>query len=413
MKMQYTADGGGDVCIPSCLNPYDTLSIPVAASRQICKDAFRAKAKKRSRQERALASLSYAMITSKHPSRYERRGNEFTVRDGADTFFLAAVGSTESLMGKISVSRNLITAVNEHNHTLLYLAARSGFYDMTKALLSKKCPVNAQQVDGSTALHAASYFGQKEIVQLLLENGADSTIKNKWNNTAEDEAENEEVKGVFKAIKEDTIGKLEDILRKHNMVCKPIIPKYDSKGELVGKEICLDIWYSSLWETAWHGTKHAYLESICMNGLKPSGTTLSNGEEIETQAGHYKLGDTYFGIRDWARAIFVSPSILYAAHNCYAERISSMGKTWAIVVKACVNPSSYSTHDPTTMQKHDPIDGEPDAPEYRIPVTENDKILRISSTPDVIVRSVLFIRVDFLDSLDESMTYDDVKRIFE
>ena len=66
-----------------------------------------------------------------------------------------------------------------------------------------------------------------------------------------------------------------------------------------------------------------FLESIVRIGLKPSGTKLPDGEVIETLPGHYTLDDTIAGVKNWAKVIFVSPSIFYADHACYAERIMS------------------------------------------------------------------------------------------
>jgi len=40
---------------------------------------------------------------------------------------------------------------------------------------------------GSTALHVAAFYGHKEIVELLLLNGADYNIKNNYNSLPIDE----------------------------------------------------------------------------------------------------------------------------------------------------------------------------------------------------------------------------------
>ena len=46
------------------------------------------------------------------------------------------------------------------------------------------------------------------------------------------------------------------------------------------------------------------------------------------------------------------------------------------------------------------MDGEPVMPEYRIPVHEADKnvILRVESTRSVVVRSLMFVRLAFLEN---------------
>ena len=121
----------------------------------------------------------------------------------------------------------------------------------------------------------------------------------------------------------------------------------------------------SSWERAWHGTKANYLESIVRNGLMPSGTKLSDGKTIKPPGNHYQLSEEHFGVANWAKAVFLSPSILYASHVCYSERVISEGEQWCILVKARVKPASYKSYDPTVVFQRDPIDGEPDTPEYR------------------------------------------------
>ena len=64
-----------------------------------------------------------------------------------------------------------------------------------------------------------------------------------------------------------------------------------------------------------------------------------------------------------------------------------------------VKPKSYTGHDPTVMYKQDPVEGEPDYPEYRIETKIDDSIFRIESSRsrNVIITSLLLIKVDFLE----------------
>ena len=57
--------------------------------------------------------------------------------------------------------------------------------------------VDKLEPNGSTALHAASYYGHKDIVKLLLKAGADRAVPNKFNNLPYDEAKNNEIKHLF------------------------------------------------------------------------------------------------------------------------------------------------------------------------------------------------------------------------
>ena len=432
---RYVSERRGLVDIPKCINPFRVLAIPETAAEldltdphQTLKNAFRRKTTSAGdRQDRALASIAYYMLTHEKTSCFVRVKDDFLILENDDVFVLAVVGYTSRVLDMISKDKS---AVNARNHTLLYLAARSGFYDLTKALLAKGCPINAKQVDGSTALHGASFYGQKEIVLLLLEHGADCKIKNKWDNSPESEAESDDIKKIYATYRSDLIGSIEEKLSQNVKTFSGVKPRYHD-GILVAKELCLNDRHHSSWEVAWHGTKYEYLESICKNGLKATGSNLPGGKKIIPREKHYGLNEEHYGLKNWAAAIFVSPSILYAAHNCYGERISSDNRRWVVLVKTYVRPKSYTKHCPTTLKPHKRRDGEAEDPEYRveydkpisngeaddaeynISVTEDDKILRVSSAPNVVVSSVMFILVNFLDNLDNSMTYEKVKEIFE
>lgn len=52
---------------------------------------------------------------------------------------------------------------------------------------------NCIEPDGSTTLHAATYFGHQSIVKWLLEYGCATWILNKYNNTPYDDAQNDKL----------------------------------------------------------------------------------------------------------------------------------------------------------------------------------------------------------------------------
>jgi hypothetical protein len=102
-----------------------------------------------------------------------------------------------------------------------------------------------------------------------------------------------------------------------------------------------------LWEPAFHGTKYKYIEPIMKHGLLPSGSKNPDGHMIKPPKNHYQLGENHFGVDNWANAMFVSPSILYASHACYySERILAGGSQWCVVIKVFVKPSSYKAYNP-------------------------------------------------------------------
>ncbi|CAF2646513.1 unnamed protein product [Rotaria sp. Silwood2] len=92
-----------------------------------------------------------------------------------------------------------VTVTPSNNCSDFYLACRNNKIEEVKNSLEK---IERQQIDrvepnGSTTLHAASYHGHAEIVELLLEAGADRTIRNKYDNLPFDEAKNDEIKNLF------------------------------------------------------------------------------------------------------------------------------------------------------------------------------------------------------------------------
>lgn len=87
-------------------------------------------------------------------------------------------------------------------HTVLYCAARAGNLEAVKFLTEHGAEPDLSQLTKSTALHAAAFYGHADVVRCLLESGADYRIKNAAGNTAEEEAENEDVEQVFIELKQ-------------------------------------------------------------------------------------------------------------------------------------------------------------------------------------------------------------------
>ncbi|CAF1254373.1 unnamed protein product [Rotaria sp. Silwood1] len=85
----------------------------------------------------------------------------------------------------------------------IYLACRNGDIDLVKKYLltlkQAKYDINPLEPDiNSTPLHAACYYGHKEIVKLLLENGCDRSKINRHGLTAYEEAANDDIRQLFK-----------------------------------------------------------------------------------------------------------------------------------------------------------------------------------------------------------------------
>ncbi len=114
------------------------------------------------------------MLTS--PSKYLQKGNKYYIKN-ADIFVPAALGYKEGVAAKIARNASLIDAVDDCNRTPMYLAARGGFKDIVELLIQKGADLNKKQNINSTPLHAAAYFGQSDVVRMLLVYGADPTRK--------------------------------------------------------------------------------------------------------------------------------------------------------------------------------------------------------------------------------------------
>jgi hypothetical protein len=80
-----------------------------------------------------------------------------------------------------------------------YLACCVGDVDAVQYLLDTLSldALNHIESNGSTALHAASYYGHIDIVRLLLEKGAQRHLLNMFDLTAADEAQTDEMKELF------------------------------------------------------------------------------------------------------------------------------------------------------------------------------------------------------------------------
>ena len=56
------------------------------------------------------------------------------------------------------------------------LAASGGYTDLVRELIRAKADVNAQRVDGMTALMLAAFYGQADAARLLVRAGADVNL---------------------------------------------------------------------------------------------------------------------------------------------------------------------------------------------------------------------------------------------
>lgn len=82
-----------------------------------------------------------------------------------------------------------------------YYACRNNEIEKVKMMLPKlkSKEIDRMEPNGSTALHAAAYYGNTEVVKLLLSKGAQRTIKNKHGLTPYEEAKAVDIKSMLQA----------------------------------------------------------------------------------------------------------------------------------------------------------------------------------------------------------------------
>ena len=391
------------------INPYSVLNVSPLAIQSECRKAYMNLATNPSREIRSKACLAYDIFC--HKDKYIKQGNLYKVKK-KDCFYYSTVGDLNSLKNAINYNKNILNLKDDLKRSLLYLSARNGYFNLTEFLIKKGANINDVQKDGSTALHGAAFYGQELIVQLLIEYGIDIKIKNRFGHTAADEAKTPFIKELILNSQEDRIMNLFHNLYSEGLVSNIVIIK--KKDIVVAKKlICSNnskndfSFINKNWVPVWHGTKFRFLESIVKNGLKPSGSQLKDGTKIEPLPGHISMDKTISGIKNWAKAIFVSPSIFYASDAVYAERINSNSMRWAILIEARVKPNCYTAHNSTVFKYVGKV-GESQDLEYRVEVNDEnaDYIYRVSQENNVVIKSITFVSVKFLENVKDYVEGD-------
>ncbi len=105
----------------------------------------------------------------------ERRGKITPLHEASEAGHLLVV---EWLLGKGADlnARTMSNPGDRGSYSALHLAVESGHYDVAKRLLACGSRVNAKMSDGATALLLATEVARRDLVDLLIENGADVTL---------------------------------------------------------------------------------------------------------------------------------------------------------------------------------------------------------------------------------------------
>ena len=115
--------------------------------------------------------------------------NNLSLKDNQDATLLHAACRSGNLPAvEHFVGRGLsLTALTYSNETLIHYAVSPGNAGLIQWLIdTKQIDINAKDKTGETALHRATWQNNREVVELLIRNGADLTIKNDYDQRAYD-----------------------------------------------------------------------------------------------------------------------------------------------------------------------------------------------------------------------------------
>lgn len=94
---------------------------------------------------------------------------------------------TSAVLEYLLVKEGSVHQHGDRQRSLLHILAtmnkRSNNEVIISTLLAKGVPIDQQDVDGNTALHLCSLYGNTEMISLLITKGASLTVKNNNNET--------------------------------------------------------------------------------------------------------------------------------------------------------------------------------------------------------------------------------------
>ena len=187
------------------IDPFEVLNISPFSSFDEIREAYMNLATCPLRVVRAKACLAYDILCNK--DKYYKVGNKYKVKI-KDCFYYTIIGDLNSLQYLIENNKNLLYQKDNLQRNLLYIAARNGYFNITEYLLKKGININEVQSTGSTALHGAAFYGQELVIQLLIEHGIDTKIRNNYGSTAADEAKTPSIRELIIRSDQDQITQL-------------------------------------------------------------------------------------------------------------------------------------------------------------------------------------------------------------
>jgi len=117
----------------------------------------------------------------------------------------------------------------------------------------------------------------------------------------------------------------------------------DNKSTVDVKKMILNCYFHDFndFVDGFHGTGFDKLLSIADLGLRMPGDKI-NDSPIEIVPGHIKLGSNVNNVENWAKAIFVSPSVLYSGKSVYSKAVIIDNIAWLPILQVKVKKGAYS-----------------------------------------------------------------------
>ena len=256
------------------IDPYSVLNISQSSDSTAIKNAFKNLVTSPIKSVKSKACLAYEILFNK--KNFIQNGNFYKIKE-KDCFYFAIIGDLNSLKTLIENNKNLLYTKDYLQRSLLYLAARNGYFDVTEYLLQKGINIDEVQSTGSTALHGAAFYGHELIIQLLIEHGINIKIRNKDGSTTADDTKTDSIKNLILKSEQDIIINLYHNLHMKGFVSN-LVPIKNGSIIIAQKMLCLPgflkkdyLYLVNNWIPAWHGTKLKVLESIADYGLLPAG----------------------------------------------------------------------------------------------------------------------------------------------
>ena len=103
---------------------------------------------------------------------------EFSDPTGNDIWTMAGAGNVQAVKEHLAKGIDINAKGGRLESTALLLAVLYDHAEMVEFLIQNGADVNAKGEDGGTALHAAAFLGQYTVTKLLIQNGADVNARN-------------------------------------------------------------------------------------------------------------------------------------------------------------------------------------------------------------------------------------------